>query len=471
MSFRRSIPDAQKAQKLVLYTDAANMGGSMPPDGPDLKTDEDVVRSHTPHYYKTYRPPYSEPTTLSGRPGTWKQRVLDPKFLAAIHRNISKSMRRNLTEAEQHHLRNFINGINPVPFESMDDTDLVPLISKQFLTGLFRPGRGSFRPDMHEVLKFEIEKDDAEDNENRSRFDKVNRKLNKIGPDVQSTHIGSIIGSQSTYDLLTMFNPKALVSEQRIEMDSKYRIYGGPADNVIYKWGINYGSQRSQGALNILGSKIVNVVGFEIFPFSIPIPVNAQATTRPNNQFRLLIQEWANQAFAAPSNISYHCIFAATRDTSVTPNYINLNPIGDKDQGGSISFDKKITRFDQISILLYNPVIPCIFQRDRYTSTVTPGASTLFQTDAAHSLTTNDVISISGFDTDNPNNDATAIGRLNDPTATWQIASTPAADTFTISYDTSAMVGTPTSCMVFIETRRMFLQMKIKFVSSASSYP
>ncbi len=418
------------------------------------------------------RPAYAPATTVTGydpHTATWMQRVNNPIFHGAVAEQVGKILHRDVIESELDTLRNYVLTVNPKMFVGWSDARIIPVIAKGFISAIHHTKNQPYFTDVHEILKHEI-KETGQEDQARTTYDRINQKLKRMDPRTALVHVGSILGHQSPYDILNLFNPQALISQQQVELDSRYRNVDGRLDNKTYTWGVLYDVQRALGRVNIVGSKVTDIVGFEVFPMRIPTP----RVTTPGGykQYRLLVKQWGTQAFAGPNGKPYHCVFRPTADGA---DYVDLEPVGDRDQGGGFSFDKKITRLDEISISLTDPINDVEFWADRFICTIsTYGVGTSFtSTDPLPNLINGDLVTFEGMRTTDSALDQDIVQAVN----SQQYAITvTGANTFDIAgLDTTVIplarrvAGMGMTC--YVDKRRFFIYMKIKYKPGESSDP
>lgn len=415
---------------------------------------------------QAYDPSITTVTGVDPHTASWNQRVNNPIFINSVASVVHRLLNRQVVESELEQLRTYVLSVNPRPFGGMSDKNIIPSIAKGFVQRLHGAHAEPYFMDVHEMLKYEI-KETGETDQARLINDRINEKMRKIDPRIPHVHIGSIMGHQSPYDILNLFNPEALLEYHHVEFDSKYRIADATLDNRKYSWSILYDNQRHKGTVNIVGSKVRDLVGFEIYPMRIPVP--AISSPALHKQFRLFIHQFATQAFASPSNRPYHCVFRPTTDGL----FLDLDPVGDKDQGGSFSFDKKVTRFDELSISFTDPTEDVVFAPDRFEATITAYATpTVITTPTAHGILVGDVVTFEGFTTTDTVLDRDVIMAFNSQSF---VVAAVTATTMDIPIDTSSIPVLRQvpglRVVVYPESRRFFMYMKIKYHVPEESYP
>lgn len=456
-----------EAKKAEMRRYGESRGYSRPQYG-DQYTERDVYVQ--PSTIMRSRPPIRNERTITGydpNTSTWEQRVNNPAFYQALASNIYKLIGRDIIESELDLLRNYVMSVNYKLFTGMNDDKIIQTMAKGFVNKIHKSGKSHYT-DVHEILRHEIHETGQTD-QARTTFDRVNEKIKRIDPTTPSVHIGSILGHQSPYDILNLFNPGALITTQRIELDSRYRQVSSSLNNKIYTWGILYDVQRALGHINIVGSKITNIVEFRLFPIRMPVPRIASAVS--GKQYRLLIREWATQAFASPNGKAFHCVFRPTTDGD----FIDLDPVGDVDQGGRFAFDKKITRLDEVSISFTDPYEDIEFHPDRFICNITTyGANTSFTSTAnLPTLTTGDLVRFDGMYTTDTTIDSVIINAIN---STQYAITVTGATTFDITgLDTSVIdiarrIGT-LGLNCYVEKRRFSILMEVKYLAPEAEYP
>jgi hypothetical protein len=373
----------------------------------------------------------------------------NPAFVKKVESAVSRKISRKLTEQEFAILRASMSKLNPAVLPG-NENDCVSLISQDFIKKLFSgKGRQRINPDIHEILALEA-------------------KRPEDGREIDPMRTNYTFSNANTA-MMAAIEQKTRVKEQHIELDTRYRNVAGLQDNKTYNWGILYDSQRKKGIINIAGNKISNIISIQILPFRIPLPQTTTAVAY--KQYRLLIREWQAQSCVSPSGKSYHFILRPTTDGS----FIDLDPAGDKDQGGSFNFAKPIRRLDEITISITDPINDVVFYPDRFTCQITAyAAGTNFELGVTHNLLVGDTVTFEDFNTADPGADSNIINTIN--SSPFTITALIGATGFTIgALDTSVIpvgnriAGLNFTC--FPEARRFFIHMKIKYTGTEDPTP
>jgi hypothetical protein len=412
----------------------------------DSESDHDVPK----------RPMVQRLTRYDPGLGSWHQRLDNPALIHALTSHIKQKLGRNMSSQDRDSMTRFIRTINYVPFQHMSDRELAKALAFEFVKATHKSR--TYHPDVHEILRDEIEFE-GEDEQARTRFDRVNTKLSKMDPRIPATQILSFMGHQSPYDILNLFNPKALICKQHLALDTFMSNSQNP-----WSWDIIYDFQRRPGAANLIAT-IKDIVSVEILP--IRLPALQTNTGSPFKRIELLIQEWKTQAYvkSAPGK-AYHFVFETSDDSG----YLKLAPLGGQDAGGKYQFDKRITRLDQMTFLFMDPLADIVFYPDRSACAITSYASpTQITTDTGLTLTTGDYVTFSGFTSSDPTTDNAIITALNNTRYAVTVSS---ATVFTIAVNTSAVTalsGLKFQC--YVEKRRFFVNMIINYVAPEKNEP
>lgn len=422
-----------------------------------------------PGYASQYtdRDIYTHPSTQrrardNVKPREWLDRANNPTFLAALATRVNNLLQRRLVEAEEIRLRNYVIGVNPRMFTSFTDDEVVNALSKGFIDNMHR-GRISEEVDTHEILKHEI-KETGETDGARSH---ANRHGRRIDPRVPVIDIGSFMGSETPFQILETFNPSALECEARLVLDSHYRQVESPMNNSRYTWNILYDTHRSRGTANIIGSKVRDIISLSVLPIRIPNPTVTTGLTS-YKRVHMFLHQFGPQSFASQNGKNFHFVFEPTADGA---DHQSLSPAGETESGGRIVFDKKVTKFDEITFSFTDPVTELIFRDDRIDSTAwLYGAVTTITLASNHNLVNGELITMDDFTSTNVNADRGLIAQFN--TQTHSITVT-AANQFTIPVNTTTIAGGIANLIIpiFIEKRRMFIYLKIKYTTPEDTYP
>lgn len=179
----------------------------------------------------------------------------------------------------------------------------------------------------------------------------------------------SILGKVSTTDLLKMFNPKARIVQNRLVLDSKYRILLTDGTQNI-QWNFVPNLNLTQGSTNILG-KIRDIVSIRVFPTRIPY---VRSAINDLNRITMLISEMQAQSVIAQEGKKYHTVFTP----HVQADFIDLDPY--YHNYGIFRFEKPITELSTITVSFGAPIVPVAFTPDRLPSVVTFGNPTILTT-------------------------------------------------------------------------------------------
>jgi hypothetical protein len=432
------------------------------------QTRNGFIRQHTNNNNQ-----YMETLAQNNQKSFIEQNIYDSKIINAITKKIQQTIKREITQNEEHSIRYHIQNINKNMLIHMNMAQIIDFIAKSYVDNSHSSEIEPDDFDIHEILANEIKQNNKEDQSHLNN-EIVNKKINQIDPVGDSIHISSIMGNRNVDEMLKMFNPEALVEHQHIVFDSKNRRRTG--NNKLFEWDLSRDISSSKNT-NTAGKIMKYIVSVELFPIRMPLPLTLTTPsdsiiTNPVNfkLWALDIREFNPQGYIiTPENKRFHFMFRTTNDSS----HIDLNPIGDHDQGGLFTFEKPIVELSKISMQFYNPINELEFDND-YMSVVIAdtahfAATTNITCPFVHNLIVGDVVTISKFTTNNPNVNAPIIDTMNRQTghAVTAIVSTTV---FTINVDTS-VISAPNRLVnvnfdLFVENRRFLILAKFNHNAS-----
>jgi hypothetical protein len=326
------------------------------------------------------------------------------KFIEALYKGISVSLKRPLSNGEKKYLQDFLRQEIPMQYRDKKPQDILGIYVRM-LTDKFKQNLCTYdRIDTHELNKSQI---GLQAEVSASDFgNKAAQIFTSQAVDVQNAvSISNFLGASNVENLISRISPSASIKQEYITLDTRYRSLDNDG-TLFYKWNAVYDNSDIQGGFNI-NQRVRDVVAIKCYPIKMPY-----VSTADNDYGRitLLFQEFQSQSFVAHENTKYHFVFAS----DVQDRWIHLRSHNYND--GVFRFATPLTQLSSLTVSLASPLQPIIFDADRQQMTVSDyntNQKTYFQSTSPHNLETGDLVYISGFNTTNPSSDAPIIGQIN----------------------------------------------------------
>jgi hypothetical protein len=349
-------------------------------------------------------------------------------FIEVIAAKIRKELKRPISSGEKQYLINFIRKINPKNLRNQRLNDVVNTLSTIISKELRNKKCVDDTVDTHEMLKNEIGlpsdvKSFSDIEPISSQTTNITAEINaeqvisdvtvtSVSHDdaaapVQATNVDvvAIMGRSSDVELTRMINPLSFYRNNYIMLDSRYRLLNGSDGTNNFKWNYANNKTLTQGSVNAVGV-IRDIVAIRVFPLRIPYTSTADF---PWKRVTMEIEEFSAQSFVGQENRRFHFMF----DAEIDGRWINLKPNDFND--GYYRFYRPVTQISTLTVTFGSPLEPVVFNTDRSKAEVSlyQGITTEITTVNDHNLQTGDIVYLSGFSSQVPNNDAIVIAGIN----------------------------------------------------------
>jgi hypothetical protein len=364
-------------------------------------------------------------------------RLYSQQFTAAVYRTVASRLGRKLTELDADSIRNYIRQMPRENYKGADPKKLVPMIATSWLNNVYEPEQGDGNFDIHEHLRGEL----------GTEADVTAQPVQQ--PTDSTVGVTQILNATDAYDVQTMFNTNSLYGNSYLTFDSRYRSRANDGTE-FFKWNFANNASPTQGTINAV-ERIRNIVKMRIGNFRIPY-TSDQSADSDLGLVTLNILEFTQKSIGAER--SHQFIF----DTTVNGTWIDLVPRNK----GILRLERPITLLDSITWTFGNPMQPIIFDRDYSTATFTAASPTLITCADSHNSVTGDRVYFTGFSTSNTASDLALINSINRASG-WKITNV-AATQFTIVLDSTAIVGVPTTCIVYFNSKRIIANIEMTYI-------
>ncbi len=260
-------------------------------------------------------------------------------------------------------------------------------------------------------------------------------------------------------DFAKIINRQSLYREANIFIDSRYQSLANKNKARMSFTIINETKTKIPGSGIITSSGVIkDIVEIEVFPFSIPYMATAD---NYYNKITMSILELSSVSFDAYEDSQFHFMF----DSVKKDNLLNLTPINN-----IFRFSKPIAKISDFTLRFGSPLTPIIFDNDRLQSTSIDYASNpaviTFAED--HNLTTDDIIYITDFSSNDPAKDLTIINAINNPNG--HICTRTSARKISINIDMTLVTNPNTnlSITIYFGSKRIMLPMKIRYLQTST---
>lgn len=342
--------------------------------------------------------------------------------------------------------------------------------------------------DTHEILKKQINTISSDEKteynmdcgpvyptDNKTRYSRTNYQYENQNNNDMSKVLGMLetLTTRTNVEIPMRLENKALpfnstlhkypnIAKQRIQtmhllLDSKYRNLS--TDDSTFKWTLTRSQNTTQGSVNSLVDQIHNVISIQFEKFHIP----TYTDTNNYEKVSLFIEEFGSTSVLLNNGGRYHMLFDVVQDGTLRKELIPAIH-----SEGEFKFHTPINTIDNITITFRNPFLRINFEPDRYEIKIIKGnPTTLRLSSTAHNVQSNDYIYITGFST-NDSADDTIVSTINRESGHIVTYTPPASGgdvrDLTIAEDTSGISGTMNFPIGFIQSRRIFIPMRLQYI-------
>jgi hypothetical protein len=265
--------------------------------------------------------------------------------------------------------------------------------------------------------------------------------------------------SAERIEFAKIINRQSLYRDSNILIDSRYQNLANKNKSRLSFTIVNETKTKIPGSGIITSSGIIkDVVEIEVFPFSIPY---MSAADNYYKKITLSILELASVSFDAYEDSQFHFMFKAEKNN----NLIDLTPINN-----IFRFSKPISKLSDFTLRFGSPLTPITFDNDRLSSSSIDYTSNpaVISFSEEHNLTTDDIIYITDFNTNDPAKDLAIINSINSPNGHICTRTSPTKISINIDMNIVTSPNTNLSISVYFGSKRIMLPMRIRYLQSTA---